>query len=84
MSILNDDINQLERFLDVGANDLIQVLTTVIVIGGIFVVVTPSVAWMALLPVSGDLRLGGSAQAGAALHGRARAEGISTASFPTT
>ncbi len=51
MSILNDDINQLERFLDVGANDLIQVLTTVIVIGGIFVVVTPSVAWMALLPV---------------------------------
>ena len=51
MSILNDDINQLERFLDVGANDLIQVLTTVIVIGGIFIVVTPSVAWMALLPV---------------------------------
>ena len=28
MSILNDDINQLERFLDVGANDLIQVVTT--------------------------------------------------------
>ncbi|MFW9906165.1 MAG: hypothetical protein ACFFFH_17735 [Candidatus Thorarchaeota archaeon] len=23
MSILNDDINQLERFLDIGANDLI-------------------------------------------------------------
>ncbi len=26
ISILNDDINQLERFLDVGANDIIQVL----------------------------------------------------------
>jgi ATP-binding cassette subfamily B protein len=36
MSILNDDINQLERFLDNGANSLIQVITTVIVIGGMF------------------------------------------------
>ena len=51
MSILNDDINQLERFLDIGANDLIQVTTTVLVIGGIFVGVAPSVAWMALLPM---------------------------------
>ena len=50
MSILNDDINQLERFLDIGANDLIQVITTVIVIGGLFFYVAPSVAWMALLP----------------------------------
>jgi len=51
MSILNDDINQLERFLDIGANDLIQVSTTVIVIGGIFFVLAPSVAWMAILPM---------------------------------
>lgn len=29
MSILSDDINQLERFLDVGANDIIQVTTTI-------------------------------------------------------
>ncbi len=34
MAILNDDINQLERFLDVGANEILQVLTTVVVIGG--------------------------------------------------
>lgn len=51
MSILNDDINQLERFLDIGANDLIQVSTTVIVIGGIFLAVAPTVAWMAVLPM---------------------------------
>lgn len=51
MSILNDDINQLERFLDVGANSLIQVSTTVVVIGGLFMIVAPSVAWMALLPM---------------------------------
>lgn len=51
MSVLNDDINQLERFLDIGANDLIQVSTTVVVIGGIFLGVAPTVAWMAVLPM---------------------------------
>lgn len=51
MSILNDDINQLERFLDVGANDMVQVSTTVIVIGGIFFLIAPSVAWMAAIPI---------------------------------
>jgi ATP-binding cassette subfamily B protein len=51
MAILNDDINQLERFLDSGANDIWQVTTTVIVIGSIFAILTPSVAWMALLPM---------------------------------
>lgn len=51
MSILSDDINQLERFLDVGANDLIQVSTTVLIIGGAFFILAPSVAWMAMLPM---------------------------------
>ncbi|MDQ7028184.1 MAG: ABC transporter ATP-binding protein, partial [Anaerolineae bacterium] len=51
MSILNDDINQLERFLDVGANDLLQVTTTVLIIGGLFVITAPSVAWMAIIPM---------------------------------
>ncbi len=51
MSILNNDINQLERFLDIGANDLIQVATTVIVIGALFFVLAPQVAWMAFLPM---------------------------------
>lgn len=51
MAILNDDINQLERFLDVGANELIQVSTTILVIGGLFIAVAPSVAWMALIPM---------------------------------
>ncbi len=31
MSILSDDINQLERFMDGGANDIIQVSTTVLI-----------------------------------------------------
>ena len=51
LSILNDDVNQLERFLDVGANYMIQVLATVILIGGLFVSVAPQVAWLAFLPV---------------------------------
>jgi ATP-binding cassette subfamily B protein len=51
MSILNNDINQLERFLDIGANDIIQVVTTVIVIGAMFFILAPEVAWMAFLPM---------------------------------
>ncbi len=51
MAVLNDDINQLERFLDIGASDIIQILTTVLVIGGIFFVIAPSVAWLAVLPM---------------------------------
>lgn len=51
MSVLSDDINQLERFLDHGASDLLQVTTTVLVIGAAFFVLAPSVAWMAVLPM---------------------------------
>ncbi len=51
MSILNDDVNQLERFLDGGANEVLQVLTTVIVIGGIFFALAPSVALVAMAPM---------------------------------
>ena len=51
LSVLNDDINQLERFLDVGADEIIHVLTTVLVVGGSFFVLTPDIAWMAIIPI---------------------------------
>src|SRR5690606_19166227 len=51
MSVLGDDINQLERFLDIGANELLQVATTAIVIGGMFIYLAPEVAWMAIVPM---------------------------------
>jgi ATP-binding cassette subfamily B protein len=51
LSILNDDINQLERFLDIGANEILQVITTVVIISAAFFVLAPSVAWMAMLPI---------------------------------
>jgi ATP-binding cassette subfamily B protein len=51
MAVLNDDINQLERFLDVGANDLIQVAFTTLAIAVTFFLMAPEVAWLAMLPI---------------------------------
>ncbi len=51
MAILNDDVNQLERFLDNGANEVIAVVTTVVLIGGAFFVIAPTIAWVAFLPM---------------------------------
>ena len=51
ISVLNDDVNQLERFLDYGANEMWQLVTTVVVIGIMFFVLAPSVAWMAVIPM---------------------------------
>ena len=51
MAIMNDDVNQLERFLDHGANDLLHVSTTVIVVSGIMFSVAPEVAILAIIPV---------------------------------
>jgi ATP-binding cassette subfamily B protein len=51
MSILNDDVNQLERFLDHGANDILQVATTVLVIGALFFAISWQVALFAILPI---------------------------------
>lgn len=51
MSVLSDDINQLERFLDEGINQIIQMSTTVIFVVVTFLLVAPDVAWMAILPM---------------------------------
>ena len=51
MSILNDDVNQLERFLDGAANQLLQVGTTVVVIGIAFFGLSPAVFGLAFLPI---------------------------------
>ncbi len=51
MSILNDDINQLERFLDGGANDILQVGTTVVCVTGVFFYFSPGIALLAMLPI---------------------------------
>ncbi|MBE9029938.1 ABC transporter ATP-binding protein [filamentous cyanobacterium LEGE 11480] len=51
LSILNDDINQSERFLDTGANELLQFATTVLFVGGTFIALAPGVSWLAMLPI---------------------------------
>ena len=51
MAILNDDVNQLEKFLDTGANKLLQTITTVIVIGGTFLYISPLIAVFAFIPI---------------------------------
>ncbi|MEG4454990.1 ABC transporter ATP-binding protein [Microcoleus sp. N9_A1] len=50
LSILNDDINQLERFLDSGAASILQFITTILAVGGSFILIAPNVAWLAILP----------------------------------
>jgi ATP-binding cassette, subfamily B, bacterial len=51
LSILNDDINQLERFLNFGAQDLISFFTRVLAVGISFVLLAPDIAWLAMLPI---------------------------------
>src|SRR5688572_15113045 len=51
MSVLNDDINQMERFLNGGANDLIQVLTGTCLVGAVFFTLTAKIAFLALIPI---------------------------------
>lgn len=51
LSILNDDINQLERFLNSGAAEILQFLTTVAAVGGAFLAIVPRVALFSMLPI---------------------------------
>ena len=51
MSVLNDDINQMERFLNGGANDLIQIVTGSVLVGGVFFALTTKIAFLALIPI---------------------------------
>ncbi|WP_223789258.1 ABC transporter ATP-binding protein [Marinicella meishanensis] len=50
-SILNDDVNQLERFLNIGANDILQVLTSVLAVGAVFFLLSTKLALLAFTPI---------------------------------
>lgn len=51
MSILNEDINQMERFLNGGANQIIQVICSSIMVSAVFFALQPALAIISLLPV---------------------------------
>ena len=48
---LNDDVNQLERFLDNGFNTIIQLIVSTIAIGAVFFYISPLVASISVLPI---------------------------------
>lgn len=51
LSILNDDINQLELFLSEGPNAFLQLAVNVAVMGGIFFYISPQIAFLTLIPI---------------------------------
>jgi ATP-binding cassette subfamily B protein len=51
MTVLNDDVNQLERFLDMGANEIILTVTNVLLVGLTFFVISPLLTLLAFLPI---------------------------------
>jgi len=51
VATMNDDVNQLERVLDGGANAMIQVLVTVVAVGAVFFVLSPLIALLAFTPI---------------------------------
>ena len=50
-AILNDDVNQLERFLNTGFNDIIQIIISSLAIGFVFFYISPFIALFAVCPV---------------------------------
>ncbi|MBC61499.1 MAG: ABC transporter [Zetaproteobacteria bacterium] len=50
-TVVNDDINQLERFIDTGINEIIQILSSTILIGTVFFFLSPVLALGTVLPV---------------------------------
>ena len=50
-SKLNDDVNQLERFLDNGINTIIQLIVSSIAIGAVFFYISPLVSAISILPI---------------------------------
>lgn len=50
-SKLNDDVNQLERFLDNGLNTIIQLIVSSLAIGAVFFYISPLIASISILPI---------------------------------
>ncbi len=51
LAVLNDDVNQLERFLDVGAPRVIQVVLNVVLVGAVFAASSWTLTVLAFLPI---------------------------------
>jgi ATP-binding cassette, subfamily B, bacterial len=51
MTVLNDDVNQLERFLDVGADEIVVTIANVVFVGIAFAIISPQLTALAFAPI---------------------------------
>ncbi|MDP8976833.1 MAG: ABC transporter ATP-binding protein/permease, partial [Actinomycetota bacterium] len=51
LAVLNDDVNQLERFLDVGAATIIATFWNVVLVGAVFALTSVPLALLAFVPI---------------------------------
>ena len=51
LATLNDDVNQLERFLDIGAPAILQTTLNVLLVGGVFAAASGQLLVLAFLPI---------------------------------
>jgi ATP-binding cassette subfamily B protein len=51
LAVLNDDVNQLERFLDHGPDDILQTFWNIVLVGGVFALTSPQLWFLAFLPI---------------------------------
>lgn len=51
MSIINDDINQLERFLNDGINQIIQITASTVLISAVFFFISTKIALLSFIPI---------------------------------
>lgn len=51
LAVLNDDVNQLERFLDVGAAAIIATFWNIVLVGGVFAITSWQLTLLAFLPI---------------------------------
>ncbi|MCB1256145.1 MAG: ABC transporter ATP-binding protein [Microthrixaceae bacterium] len=51
MAVINDDVNQLERFLDMGVHKLIIIASNVLLVGIVFAVISPLLTVLSFLPI---------------------------------
>ena len=51
LSILNDDVNQLERFLDVGADRILRTALNILLVGAVFAASSIQLTVLAFLPI---------------------------------
>ena len=58
LAVVNDDINQLERFLDVGVPSILQTALNVVLVGAVFAVASWQLLVLAFLPI--PLVIGGA------------------------